>query len=152
MRDQRGRGRFAVGAGNRDEWRIRRVANPLPAKQFDVPDHLDTSLLRREYGPVRRRMSKWRARRQHQRREICPRYLAQIRGDEPGPRGFGEFVDPVIAGDHFSAARFQRVTAREPGAAEPEHRNRLARKGGDGDQIITAVSASRGRQAPASPR
>ena len=42
MRDQRRRGRFAVGAGDRDERRVRRVPPPLAAEQLDVADHLDS--------------------------------------------------------------------------------------------------------------
>ena len=134
MRDQRGGGGFAVGAGDRDERRIRRVTPPLAAEQFDVADHLDAGLARRQHRPVRRRMGERRARRQHQRREICPRYFAQIGGDEPGLRGLGDIVGAVVAGDHFRPARLQRMTACEPRAAEAEHRHRLAREGGDGDQ------------------
>ena len=153
MRDQRRGGRFAVGAGDGDERRIRRMTAALAAEQFDIADHLDAGLLRRQHGPVRRRMGERRAGRQHQRGEIRPRHLAQIRGDEAGLRGLGELVGAVVAGDHLGAARLQGVTARQPRAAEAEHRNRLAREGGDGDQIgITAASAWRGRPAPASPR
>ena len=69
MRDQRGRGRLAVGAGDRDERRIRRMAAALAAEQFDVADHLDAGLrapsarssaapdasaARRASGPARR--------------------------------------------------------------------------------------------------
>ena len=41
MRDQRGRGRLAVGAGDRDERRVGRVQPPLAAEQLDVADDLD---------------------------------------------------------------------------------------------------------------
>ncbi len=152
MRDQRRGGGFAVGAGDGDERRIGGMTPPFPTKQLDIADHLDAGLLRRQHGPVRRRMGERRARRQHQRCEIRPRYLAQIRGDESGLRGFGDVVGVVVAGDHFGPARFQGVAARQSRAAEAEHRNRLAREGGDGDQAITAVSAWRGRPAPASPK
>ena len=133
MRDQRRGGRFAVGAGDGDERRIRRVTAALPAKQFDIADHLDAGLLRRQHAPVRRRMGQRRAGRQHQSGEIRPGYFAQIRRDETGLRGFGEFLGAVVAGDHFRPARLQSMAARQPGAAEAEHRDRLARKGGDGD-------------------
>ena len=49
MRDQRCRGRLAVGAGDRDERRIRRVAAPLAAEQFDIADHLDAGLARHQH-------------------------------------------------------------------------------------------------------
>ena len=90
MRDQRRGGRFAVGAGDGDERRIRRMTPPLPAKQFDIADHLNAGLARRQHRPVRRRVGERRARRQHQGREIRPRHLPQIRGDEAGLRGLGD--------------------------------------------------------------
>ncbi len=46
MRDQRRGSRFAVGAGDGDERRVRRVAAPLAAEQLDVADHLDAGLAR----------------------------------------------------------------------------------------------------------
>ena len=153
MRDQRGRGRLAVGAGDGDERRVRRVTAALAAEQFDVADHLDAGLPRHQHRPMRRRMGQRRAGRQDQRGEIRPRHRAQIGGDEAGLRRLGDIVGAVVAGDHFRAARLQRVAARKPGAAEAEHRDRLARKGGDGDhERVTAASAWRGRPAPASPR
>ena len=132
MRDQRRGGRFAVGAGDRDERRVRRVAAAFAAKQFDIADHLDAGLPRRQHGPVRRRMGQRRAGRQHQRGEIRPRYRAQIGGDEAGLRCLAS----------CRRRRRRRSLPRRPPsghgssqarAAEAEHRNRLARKGGDGD-------------------
>ena len=46
MRDQGRRRGFAIGAGNGDEWRIRRMRAPFAAKQFDVADNFDARLLR----------------------------------------------------------------------------------------------------------
>jgi len=43
MRGERRGGRFAVGAGDRDERRIRRVRAPFAAEQLDIADHLDRS-------------------------------------------------------------------------------------------------------------
>ena len=92
MRDQRRGGRFAVGAGDGDERRIRRVTAALAAEQFDVADHLDAGLPRCQHRPVRRRMGQRRAGRQHQRGKIRPRDLAQIRGDEAGLRRLRQIV------------------------------------------------------------
>jgi hypothetical protein len=39
MRNQRGRGRLAVGAGDRDERRVGRVTATLAAEQLDIADH-----------------------------------------------------------------------------------------------------------------
>ena len=146
MRDQRGRGRLAVGAGDGDERRIRRMTPPLAAEQFDVADHLDAGLPRHQHRPMRRRMGQRRAGRQDQRRKIRPRYRAQIGGGETGLRRLGDIVGAVVAGDHFRAARLQRVAARKAGAAEAEHGDRLACKGGDGDHdgqpVIPAMRAA----------
>ena len=136
MRDQRRRGGFAVGAGDGDERRIRRMTAALAAKQFDIADHFDAGLLRRQHGPVRRRMGQRRAGRQHQGGEIRPGYVAQIRRDETGLRGLGDVVGTVVAGDHFRAAGLQGMAARKPRSAEAEHRDRLACKGSDGDHDL----------------
>ena len=61
--------------------------------------------------------------------------LRRVGGDETGLRGLGDIVGAVVAGDHLRAARLQGVAARQPGAAEAEHRNRLAREGSDGDHV-----------------
>ena len=153
MRDQRRGGRLAVGAGDGDERRIGRVTAPLAAEQLDVADHLDAGLARHQHAPVRRRMGQRRAGGEDQRGEILPGDAAQIRGDETGLRGLGDIVGTVVGGDDLRAARLQRVAAREPRAAEAEYRDRLSCKGGDGDhEALSAVSAWRGRPAPASPR
>ncbi len=147
MRDQRRRGRFAVGAGDGHERRVRRMAPAFAAEeQFDIADHLDAGLPRRQHGPMRRRVGQRRARRQYQRREIRPGYFAQIGGDKTRLRSLGEFFDTVVAGDHFRAARPQGVTACEPGAAEAEHRDRLAGEGGDGDHDRHVIPEAAKRQ------
>ncbi len=133
MRDQRGRGRLAVGPGNRNERRIRRVTASFAAEQFDIADHLTTGLLRHQHRPVRRRMSQRRAGRQDESRKIRPRHRAQIGSGETGLRRLGDILGAVVAGDHFRAARLQGVAARKTGAAEAEHGDRLAGEGGDGD-------------------
>ena len=45
MRDQRRRGRLAVGAGDRDEGRVGDVPPPLAAEELDVADDLDAGCL-----------------------------------------------------------------------------------------------------------
>src|SRR6185312_11816333 len=68
-----------------------------------------------------------------------PGNLAQIGGDETGLRGLRDVLGIVVAGDDLDAPRLQRVTARKARTAEPEHRDRLARKGGDGDHDLDTV-------------
>ena len=84
MRDQRRGGGFAVGAGDRDERRVRRMTLPFAAEQFDVADHLDTGLARHQHAPMRRGMGKRRARRQDQRGKARPVHGAQVGGDKAG--------------------------------------------------------------------
>ena len=143
MRDQRGGGRLAVGAGDRDERRVRRVAASLAAEQFDVADHLTAGLPRHQHRPMRRRMRQRRAGGEDQRREIRPRYRAQIGGGETGLRRLGDIVGTIVARNHFRAAGLQRMAARKAGAAEAEDGDRLARKGGDGDHDLVRHSGNR---------
>ncbi len=118
-------------------------------KQFDVADHRNAGPLRREHGPVRRRMRQRHTRRQHQCGEVGPGDIAQIGGGEAGLRRLGEALRIVVAGNDVGAAGLQRMTARKPRPAEAEHRNRLALETGDGDHWVTAASASTARRAPA---
>jgi hypothetical protein len=128
MRDQRGGGRFAVGAGDGDERRIRRVTASFAAKQLDIADHLDTGLSRLEHRPMRDGMRQRRTGGQHQSRETRPRHRSQIRSDKPSPRCFGKLLRAIVAGNHFGPARLQGVAARQPRSTKAEHRDRLARE------------------------
>ena len=133
MRDQRRGGRFAVGAGNRDERRVGGMPRALATEQFDVADHLDAGRLRHLHGPVRHGIRQRHAGSQDQRGEIFPRHATQIGGDEIGARGLDHAVDAVVAGDHLGAAFTQRMARSEARAAEAEYGDRLAGKGSDGD-------------------
>ena len=86
MRDQRGGGRFAVGAGDGDERRVRRVTPALAAEQFDVADHLDAGL-RAPSAPSSAAPDGSAARRASASApRNSPRHRAQIGGDETGLR------------------------------------------------------------------
>ena len=108
-------------------------------------------------------MGQRHAGRKHQRDDIAPWHSAQVCDHEAGLRGFCDVVCVVVGGDHFGAARFQRVATRKARATETEHRDRLAGEGGDGDHgkavptamlkpTITAASVSKDPPTPASPR
>ena len=56
MGDQRGGRRFAVGAGDRDEGRVRRSRAALAREQLDVADDRNPRLVREIDGPMRLRM------------------------------------------------------------------------------------------------
>src|SRR4051812_46437554 len=88
-------------------------------------------------------MSERGAGRQYQGCKILPRYLPQVRRDEPGLLRLGEPFGSIVAGDHFGAARLQGLTTRKPGSAQPEHRNGLAREAGDGNHTSARPSGTR---------
>ena len=151
MGDQRRRRRFAVGAGDGDERRVRRVMPALAAEQFDVADHLDAGLVRERRRPMRRRMGERHAGRQHQRRDLAPIGVAQIGGRNAGRVGFRHARRVVVEGDDVGAAGEQRAGARQPRAAQPEHRDLFAGKGRDRNHD-GATSASRSTAPPARAR
>ena len=57
VRGERGRGGFAIRAGDRHERRIGRARRTLAAEQFHVADDLDAGGFRQRHRPVRLRMS-----------------------------------------------------------------------------------------------
>ena len=59
--------RFAVGSGDGDKGRPRRLAAPLATKQLDIADHFDCSCSRQTDRPVRSGMSERYAWGEHQR-------------------------------------------------------------------------------------
>ena len=76
--DQRGRRRFAVGAGDSDIARVRLSA----AQQFDIADDLGAGLARPQHGRMRLGKAVRDAGRQHQRRECCANRLPSDRAAE----------------------------------------------------------------------
>ena len=139
--DQRGGGGFAVGAGDGDERRVGRAAAALAAEQLDVADHLDRRGMRQPHGPVRRRMRQRHARRKHQRGDPRPVDVPQIGGGNAGARRLLDGVGAVVPADHVGAAGQQRARARQPRAAEAEHRDFLSGEGGDGDHRSFSVDS-----------
>ena len=126
MRDQRRGGRLAVGAGDRDERRVRRGAAPLAAEQLDVADHLDRGIAREADGPVRRRMSERHAGRQHQRVDPAPVDAAQIGNRNAGGARLLDARFGIVPSHHIGTAGEQRACAGKPGRAEPEQRDLLS--------------------------
>ena len=122
--------------------------------------------------PVRRRMRQRHAGRQHQRRDARPIDLAQIGGRNAGAGRLRDGLGVVVPADDVGAAGEQRARARQPRAAQAEHRDLLSGKDGDRDHgvvreaegaassahqpsvrdAVTATSASTARRAPARPR
>jgi hypothetical protein len=133
VRGERGGGRLAVGAGDGDERRARRMRTPLAAEQLDVADHLDRRRARQPHRPVRRRVGERNAGRQHQRRDPRPVDMPQIGGRNPGRRRLGHAVGIVVPADDIGTAGQQRARARQPGVAEAEDGDLAAGEGGDRD-------------------
>ena len=128
MRDERGSGRFAIGAGDRDEGRAARDFAAFAAEQLDVADDFDARLARLEDGPVRRGMRQRNAGRKDER-------------GEGAPVGAGEILDPqsrrarllprvliVVPDIYARAARDESLRGDEAGAAQAEDRDGLARE------------------------
>src|SRR5215475_5349700 len=72
MRDQRRRRRLAIGAGDADEWSIRREMPTFAAEQFDIADHLDAGFACKLHGPMRQWMGERNAGREHERGKLRP--------------------------------------------------------------------------------
>ena len=125
MGDQRGRGRLAVGAGDGDERRARRVRRALAAEQLDVADHLDAGCARQPHRPVRRRMRQRHAGRQHQRGDPRPVDVPQIGvAKARAPSASRDPLGVVVAGD-----RPRRRRPRAPGSSPgPSRRARRRRR------------------------
>ena len=153
MGDERRRRRFAVGAGDGDEGRMRRQASALAAKQLDVADHFDPGCSRELGDPVRRRMGERNAGREHKRGDPRPVDVMQIRRRDAGGVGLGDALRIVIEGDDIGAAGEQRACAHQPRAAQPEHRDFFSGKGRDRNHgEATSASRSTVPQARARPR
>ena len=135
MRDQRRGGRFAVGAGDGDEGRIRRKLRPLAAEQFDIADHRDAGLVGECDDPMRLGMGERHAGRQHQRRDLGPVDVAQIGGGNAGGIGLGDALRVIVERDDIGAAGEQRAGAHQPRAAQTEHRDLFPREGRNRDHV-----------------
>ena len=135
MRDQRRGGRFAVGAGDGDEGRIRRKLRALAAEQFDIADHRDAGFLRERDDPMRRRMGERHAGRQHQCRDLGPVDVVQICGGNAGGIGLGDALRVIVVGNNIGAAGKQRTGAHQPRAAQTEHRDLFPREGRNRDNV-----------------
>jgi hypothetical protein len=139
MGDERRGGRLAVSAGDRHEGRVRCNGSPLAAEELHIADHLDAGRLRELRGPVGLRVRERHARREQERIDPRPVQLAQIAGADPLGPGLVHLGGIVVARRDAGAPLLQRERRRKARAAEPEQRNMLAAKGGDGRHRATAA-------------
>ena len=123
MGDERRGGRFAVGAGDGDEGRVRRMDAALAAEQLDIADHFDPIAAGEASRPMRRRMGKRHAGRKHQRRDPAPVGGLEVAGRDSGACGMDDAVGVVIPADHFRSPRHERTRRAEPRTAEAEDRD-----------------------------
>ena len=141
MRDQRGGGRFAVGAGDGDQRTIAAGLRALAAEQFDVADDLDIGLVGERRRPMRRRMRQRHAGRQHQRGDVRPVEFAQILRLEAGGLRLGDLLVVVVEGDDLGAALHQRARRQQAGTAEAEDRDLSSGERGDRDHLNFSVAS-----------
>ena len=128
--------------------RGRRDRSPLPEEQLDVADDLDAFGFRLLHRPVRNRMGQRHARRQDQAVEARPIGRCEVDDRDAPARRLLAARGIVVEGLDLRPAGDQRQRGGEARAAEPEQRNALAGKTGDG-RHLSAASASTGRSAPA---
>jgi hypothetical protein len=135
MRDQRRRRRFAVGAGDRREGRLRHMALSFAAEELDVADDLDARRLGPLHGPVRLRMGERNARREDEAVEFAPGRLAEIDGAYARRDRRGDRVALVVPGRHLGAACLERFRRGAAAGAEAEDRDAFSLEAGDRDHL-----------------
>src|SRR5215213_4582379 len=132
MGDESRGGGLAVGAGDRDEGRVRRDLRPLTTEQLDIADDLDTGLPSQLRRPVRLGMGQRHAGREDEGRELRPVGIAQIACLDAFGIGFRHLRRIVVAGDDTRSPLLQGKRRRQPGTAKTEEGERFACEGGDG--------------------
>ncbi len=143
MGDERRGCRFAIGAGDGDERRVRRPDAALAHKEFDIADDGNPGFVRKVDGPMRRRMGQRHARREDEHPEAAPVGLSEI--DKFYARGGCALASrrAVIPGRHLGAAGDKRPRRRQPRAAEAEERDALSAQGLDGRHRHLSFSEAR---------
>jgi hypothetical protein len=133
MRDQRRRRRFAVGAGDRGEGRLRHMPAPLAAEELDVADDLDARGLGPLHRPVRLWMRKRHSGREDKTVEVAPVRLAEIDRADALRDSRRDRVALVVPGRHLGAPGFERRRRRTAARAEAEDRDAFSVEAGDRD-------------------
>ena len=134
MCDQRRGGRFAVGAGDGDERRIRRELAPLAAEQLDVADHLDAGAC----APARPTSaapdgSAARRARAPARRSSTSRSRAGRRSAMPAARAFSTLAALSSKATTSAPPASSACALASPEPPSPNTRDLLSGKGGDRD-------------------
>ena len=129
MSDQRGGRRLAIGAGDRDEGRVRGSRAALADEELDIAHDRNPRRMREIDGPMRLGMSQRHARREHEQPEAPPVGVSEI--DERNARSRSALASgwTVVPGRDVGAARDQRPRRRQPRTAEAEEGDALPMQG-----------------------
>jgi hypothetical protein len=134
MRRQRCRRRFAVGAGDRNEGRIRRSA-ALAAEKLDVADDLDAGAAGRSTVQCGLGCVSGTPGDSTKDAKAAPIDIAQIDRGIRRRRG-GDAVGIVVPGGHVGAAGLPAQARSQAGPAEAEEPRRLAPERLGRDQVV----------------
>ena len=143
MGDERRGRRFAVGAGDGDERRVRRSRAALAHKEFDVPNNRNPRSVRKVDRPMGLRMGQRHAGREHKHLKAAPIGASEIDQRDAGgfralPRG-----RVVIPRSHFRAPCDKRPRRRQPRAAEAEEGDALPAQALDRNHRHLSLSEAR---------
>jgi hypothetical protein len=143
MGDQRGGGRFAVGAGDGDERRIGRSRAALAGEELDVADDRNSRLIGEVDRPVRRGVGQRHAGREHEELEAAPVGVSEIDQRNSGSGSAFASGGTVVPGRDFGAAVDQRARGRQSRAAEAEEGDALSAHGFDRRHRHLSLSEAR---------
>ena len=129
--DQRGGRRLAIGAGDRDQRRVRRAGGALARVELDVADDGDAGGRSLVDRPMRLGMSERHARRENKCSEAAPVGGGKIDRREARRDGALARLRVVVPGRDFGAAGNERAERRQARAAEAEQRDAPTAKGLD---------------------
>ncbi len=156
MADQRGRRRFAVGAGHRNHGRAVRLtcgATDFAHEDFEIADDLDAGLARGNHHRMRLGVGERNAGAQDQRGEPRPRPFGEGKDSSARTGGLIAAGGIVVPGHDARACRSQRAHGRDAGTRQSEDGDVLSRECAGRDHVrFTSASTSTARRAPEPPR
>src|SRR6185312_16167241 len=141
---QRGRRRFAVGAGDGYDWRaVLSVGANLAREELDIADHFGIGVAGSDNDLMWRGMGKRHAGAEDQSPNLLPRPVAPRQNG----RAFSLRRDTrrllVVPRIDARAAGLQRTHGRKAASGEPEDANVLMREGADGDHSYLSFKVER---------
>ena len=147
MADQRGGGRFAIGAGYADDPCTRH--HGFARENLGVADDFNARVARLQHRPVRFGMGEWHTGTQHQCIEAGEIETVQVGDRQPLRPGFFHRRVRIIPGVNLRPAQRQGLDAGRAGACEAEHGDTFAFEcAGGKHELPTSTSTSTGRSRP----